>query len=292
MRILPPVLTLSLCVACSSFSASPYTSFAPQLKNRGPVALSSENPYLAGNVIVAKEMQSSPELKGFVDFHGAPRAIEVTGEFLGPTLLYFFYPENHEQFELESSDTTWIIRGPSIIPREKMKEVEALTKNIAGKPKLVTDANLLSSAKTTKKEAESSAPIVAATETEPETESSTQGFRSPISPEEPRFADAASSGVSKEQKALAELVKQIGSHPAEVTPKGDVVHYVTYPGETLSMIARWYTYERASAPKLARINKLANANKLAIGDTIVIPTYLLKNKSRLSEEAVQALRAH
>jgi len=77
--------------------------------------------------------------------------------------------------------------------------------------------------------------------------------------------------------------------PAETTPKGDIVHYVTYPGETLSMISRWYTDERENAGRIARINKLARPDKLELGDTVVIPSYLVKNKNRLTESAVKSL---
>ena len=81
-----------------------------------------------------------------------------------------------------------------------------------------------------------------------------------------------------------------GSQPAELTPRGDVVHHVTYPGETLSMIARWYTHDRANAGRLARINHLNNPDRLQIGDKIIVPSYLLKNKNRRTPADVRTLQ--
>jgi hypothetical protein len=87
---------------------------------------------------------------------------------------------------------------------------------------------------------------------------------------------------------VKDILAVTGPAPAELSPKGDLVHYVTYPGETLYMIARWYTYDRENGPRLARINRLNNADRLALGDEIVVPAYMLKNKNRLSEEALKA----
>jgi len=65
---------------------------------------------------------------------------------------------------------------------------------------------------------------------------------------------------------------------AELTPKGDLVHYVISPNETIDQIAGWYTDNPANGEKLLRLNSL---QKLEIGDVVVIPNYMVKKKSRM-----------
>ena len=65
---------------------------------------------------------------------------------------------------------------------------------------------------------------------------------------------------------------------AELTPRGDLVHYVISPNETIDQIAGWYTDNPANGEKLLRLNSL---QKLEIGDVIVIPNYMVKKKSRM-----------
>ena len=76
---------------------------------------------------------------------------------------------------------------------------------------------------------------------------------------------------------------------AELSPRGDLVHYVTFPGETLSMIARWYTGDRTNAGRIARMNGLPNPDQLRIGDSVVVPKYLLATTKRLTATAVEEL---
>ena len=89
--------------------------------------------------------------------------------------------------------------------------------------------------------------------------------------------------------SLDQIIQNNSGHPAEISPKGDLVHYVTFPGETLSMVARWYTRERSNAGSLARINRLRNPDKLSLGDVIVVPSYMLKNPNRMIANAVRDL---
>ena len=69
---------------------------------------------------------------------------------------------------------------------------------------------------------------------------------------------------------------------AELTPKGDLVHYVTGNNETLTTLAEWYTRDKSTIGKIARLNNLKATAKLSPGDVIVIPSYLVKNKVRFA----------
>jgi hypothetical protein len=55
------------------------------------------------------------------------------------------------------------------------------------------------------------------------------------------------------------------------------------------MIARWYTGDRANVGRLARMNRMNRPDHLEIGDVIIIPSYLIRNRKRLTEKAVREL---
>lgn len=280
MKLASAILVMAL-TACSSHTTL-NSALINRLKNRGPVALSSENPFLAANLLVSKEMETKPELQGFIKHRGAPGALEVESRFLEPNFLKFYYPENREYYTLEDLDGTWLIRGPFTIEREQMKEVARLTRDVEGSPKVSfpdgepkpKTASLESSKMELADKASTNTPENIATVLPKQAVART-----------PSTARASPST----DKVIDELLSQGKSSPAEITPKGDLVHYVTYPGETLSMIARWYTFDRANVGRITRINKLLDPNNLAIGDNIIVPVYLVKNKSRLTPEAVKAL---
>jgi hypothetical protein len=95
---------------------------------------------------------------------------------------------------------------------------------------------------------------------------------------------------SEEEQFLRALAEKESTNKAELTPKGDLVHYVTLQGETLSNIARWYTFDRENAKRLARINELKNPDQLSLGDIVIIPSYLVKNQRRLTESGLAAIQ--
>jgi len=134
--ILVSALGLLVLWGCSTSSIKPHSGLIERLRNRGPVALSSENPFLAGNLLISKEMENSPEMAGFVRHRGAPSAIEVERDMFSPLRIHFYYPDSREQFTLEDVDGTWVIRGPLVVPRDTMKQIATLTRNQSGEPQL------------------------------------------------------------------------------------------------------------------------------------------------------------
>ena len=266
-----------------------------RLQNRGPVALSSDNPYLAANLLLAREMEQSVELRGFVEHRGAPNALEVEKPRFGHLQMHLYYPESREFYSVEEVQKIWIIRGPLTIPREKMKSVSTITRNVAGEPSLTVRnispgpfESYSEKARDFFGEPKQAEALVAKEIYARERASMEHNQTSNLTFRHNRPEESLE---AREQTLThtIELLREQSPHPAEITPKGDLVHYVTYAGETLSMIARWFTDERANVGRLARINKLQNPNELSIGDEVIIPSYLVKNKSRLTEEAVKRL---
>lgn len=91
------------------------------------------------------------------------------------------------------------------------------------------------------------------------------------------------------EPGFAALIELHGSSPAEITPKGDLVHYVTFEGETLEIIARWYSGDVSNAERLGRMNRLSATQALVPGDTVIVPAYMVRNSYRLSEGGMRAL---
>jgi len=261
----PLLVTCTALLVCCSPSLRINDSLVRRLNNRGPVALSSDNPYLAANLLVSREASKSSEVKGFLQHRGAPSAVEVSKDNFGPLFMNFFYPENRQYFSFEELEDSWLITGPFKIEADKMKQVALLTREIEGEPKLIEDAS-------------SAAPQIPA----PSPAAGDEAALIKSSGPQPFVPDEASD--------IESIIKQSPQIQAEITPKGDLVHYVSFSGETLSILARWYTKDLDNAGKIARINRLGKPDALSIGDTIVIPSYLLQNKNRLTEEALGKLQ--
>jgi len=72
---------------------------------------------------------------------------------------------------------------------------------------------------------------------------------------------------------------------------GDYLHSVRWQGETLSLIAQWYTGSWKNWGALADANRAIDPNRLAIGDLVLIPEGLLKNRKPLPRDLVLSLAA-
>ena len=80
------------------------------------------------------------------------------------------------------------------------------------------------------------------------------------------------------------------ARPAGVAPEPQkpiparYVHTVRWPGETLSLIAQWYTGSWKNWTALADANPGINPDRITIGDKIRIPDDLLKTREPLPRE--------
>ncbi|RMG39712.1 MAG: hypothetical protein D6719_12675, partial [Candidatus Dadabacteria bacterium] len=128
---------LILLVSCAPRVIRSNAGLINRLKNRGPLALSTQNPYLASNLLIAREMRNSPELAGFIKQRGAPPAIELEKSYFGPLIMHFYYPDSREHFILEDAEGAWIINGPLKLDPEKRVEVIKVVKKGTGTPALL-----------------------------------------------------------------------------------------------------------------------------------------------------------
>ncbi|MCB0311575.1 MAG: hypothetical protein KDD42_10080 [Bdellovibrionales bacterium] len=287
-----------LCILGCATSTRFNHALIGRLSNRGPIALSSSNPYLAANLLLAKEIERSPELKGFISYRGAPQALEIRSEALAPLNMYLYYPEQRERYLLEEADESWFIAMPEKIPTDELKAIVQLTRNVSDNPKLLTsDDSEPESIKaraptqdTRRRQALAQTPFSSPADGGLGTQADKAAKIRPADTT-PQFVHRKQirDAGNVEEARLKEIIKKSPSHSAEVTSKGDLVHYVTYEGESLSMIARWYTLDGKNAARLGRINELADPNQLSLGDTIIVPSYLVRNTKRLSEKGLREL---
>jgi hypothetical protein len=277
LLILLATSLLSL-TACSSHSAFPFNPYISRLKNRGPVPLSGDNPYLAANSLLINESNRSEELKGFIKQRGGPNALQVEKSSFGLVAIELYYMDKREYYKLDDVDNTWLITGPFKLDKSKLETLKPIAIQMPnGKPNLSIPANKQN---LTEQRTKNNLDI---TKSEKISDSSKASLGN---------ITKTSSVAVKPQNSSNEtekLIKTYGRHAAEITPKGDIVHYVVFPGETLSLITRWYTLDIKNLREISLANKLNDGTMLSIGDSIVIPANLAKNKLRLSEEALSAL---
>lgn len=294
-----------LLCACAS-AAGGNEALIRRLNNRGPIQLSTENPFLAANLFVSRLAEESQVVYGFIEYRGVPPAVEVVSGYFQEPAIHFYYPESREFFILEQYNEAWVVNGPERVPPGLQDRIAELTGALRGSPvlRVYTHPELLlqngesgfarpgdeSFRTAAVRSPASGAPAPA------DVSGRRQGgsFASVGSESEQRSpAGTADSVLSPNERRIQDVVQRLQTDPsaqgAEITPQGDLVHHVIYPGETLSIIARWYTHDRANSGRIARINDLKNPDHLEIGDSIIVPSYLLKTKTRFSEENLSAL---
>ncbi|MBI4793916.1 MAG: LysM peptidoglycan-binding domain-containing protein [Deltaproteobacteria bacterium] len=80
------------------------------------------------------------------------------------------------------------------------------------------------------------------------------------------------------------------AEPQPPVVEQDYVHTVSISGESLSIIAKWYTGDLQNWEKLAEHNPALNPNRIFKGDKIMIPHDLLIREEPLTQEFVDESR--
>lgn len=272
------LLILMLSVGGCSLSKQTFEpELVASLSLEGMTVLSPDNPFVAANLLVTRLAQKSPEVKGFIDHEGVPLAVETVLKPSEPLEIRFFYDNPARLYSVSESGAVWIIQGPAPISSEQLSILKQRGAALAALGGEQRTSPQMPPPEVPVQSEEPPRKVAASPLTEPSTS------RTPAIEQQPP-------SLSTETQKLKLLAEAHGGALAEITPRGDLVHYVTFPGETLRMIARWYTFEAENAARLARINKRSNPDQVAIGDTIVIPSYMLQNRSRLTEAALNELQ--
>ncbi|MGI6525132.1 MAG: hypothetical protein ACOX2O_07585 [Bdellovibrionota bacterium] len=276
--------SLLIFVLLTTSSCATKTGLNARLAGRGPLALSNTNPYIASNLLLAEKSQSSNVVSGFLQYRGLPLAIEVkqnTFSFNKESSTILYYPREREAFTIEELNGEIVVTGPTEIEPVLLTEIELKTRNFFGSPAMLEGT--LSSSPRNNLNVNTSLPPTSIQQNIPER-------RAEIVKTLPTPQEEESLANLKGLSLIKKLQSRKNIPPAEITPKGDLVHNVVYEGETLSMIVRWYTHDLGNIGRVTRLNKLARPDHLRIGDSIIIPKYLIKSKLSLTQEAVEHLR--
>ncbi len=264
-RLIFSTLLLLLC-SCSTNSE---LYLRDELSNRGPVALSATNPFLSPNLFLAKEMKNSEVFRGFIRYRGTPDAVEVRQSYFKALRVYLFYLAEGEAFLMERGSDDWLVRGPDKIPSQLMSSFFNMQPAGPNAPlALDGEAQTLADVSGEKRPYVDPAPDV-------------KSLR-----KVPTRDELAQSGKSKKPaERTASIEEDLGNTVREST-SGDLIHRVTFQGESLRMISKWYTGDINNTGRIARINGIEKPDVLVIDQTVRIPRYLLKNTKALPQSEV------
>jgi hypothetical protein len=91
----------------------------------------------------------------------------------------------------------------------------------------------------------------------------------------------------KSKEAQAEAAQpgaESKAKPAKEAQPDQLVHTVRWSGETLSIIAKWYTGSFQNWKVLADANPGLDPDRIRIGDMIVIPTRIVKTREPMPRD--------
>jgi hypothetical protein len=89
---------------------------------------------------------------------------------------------------------------------------------------------------------------------------------------------------------MAQINKKLPSWAKKSNSKGTYhFHKVRYRGESLSVIAEWYTGDVENWHYLAKANPKLDPDRITIGATVLIPDNLLHTKKKMPREFVDAV---
>lgn len=280
--------------ACGFLGAS--NNLDEQLANQGPIPLSADNPYVGTNYYLAQQMEKNAQLRGFIKHQGTPDAIEIRARLFRSLRVYLFYLDKHEAFLLEESNGDWIILGPERIPQSILVNFDRMTP-VGRHAPLSTSKK--ASGKVTKDDEESISTLswgedktlptveqAKVSELPPPVRAAKQSAKKADKPVAKVKTSAADSKIAPLPPASKNASPEVIDELSEVSnvdesPSGDIIHHVSFPGETLRIIAEWYTGDKNNANRLTRINEIAKPETLQLGQRIRIPRYLLKTMAPL-----------
>ena len=106
----------------------------------------------------------------------------------------------------------------------------------------------------------------------------------------PRTDEAAGQPAPIEETTISEetIESEDKSQLPESMPDADdsYIHQVRWQGETLSIIAKWYTGNYRNWKTLAKLNPALNPDRIFVGNRILIPRNLLKTSQQMPPDFV------
>ena len=283
LSLTPTVLAFLVLITSIVFSGCATNSdlyLRDELANRGPQGLSGTNPYLTPNLFVANEMKHSEVFRGFIRYRGTPDAVEVRTAYFKALRVYLFYLGENEAFLMERGSKDWLVRGPDKIPQQLMASFFNMAAPGPNAPLAIESSE-------SAHEALPPPPVARRPQLEQMNQDEEPEIKSlrkvPTRPQanKPKPPPAAPKELKEDD--LASTVKESTS--------GDLIHRVTFQGESLRLISNWYTGDIDNTGRIARINGIENPDLLRVGETVRIPRYLLKTTKPMPQNEIKRFDA-
>ena len=246
-------MVVALTLAGCSMSSQTSSPLYERLSSRGPVVLGLDNPYLPANLFLEEQIKESVAIRRLVQEQGRPTAVGIDRRLFRTTRITLYYSDDNESFTMTRWGRDWNVEEPSAISpsdRDSIVQQLALSDELhhpRNPQYFITPPVARASLR--------SAPVV-----------------SGRAPEERR--ELRGRLKSPQQAAEAELSR---------LTNGNYRHTVTFRGETLRLIAEWYTEDPANAAALATASNRSTEQVLKIGEAITIPRRLMRNATPLPE---------
>lgn len=268
--------SLIFIIGCSKPTIKSY----PNLANKGILPLSTANPYVSGNLFIAREAEMSPYLHNFLKIRGGPAAVEIIEPTLGSPRVLMFYPQQRETYAadiVEQNNTRqWVISGPYAIERRDYRELAGMETSLVGEPVFVIHG------KQTRFKFETPQPQV-------------NKVLQPVLPLPPPATPTPKPRPRVKSGDETVVISKKGTAPTEFRPlnsdqqaiqlslgfaeraeNGDVMHTVVST-ENLAAIAQWYTGSADNATVVAEANGAKITDALTPGARIRVPFRLVRN---------------
>jgi hypothetical protein len=262
MLVLRIILVAAVAVVQSGCSLKNRDSGAlfEGLRGKGPMVIEPQNEAVASTKFFYETWRASPSIKHLVTQRGTPAAISAEREFLQPHRLKLFYPKDGQVYLLDLHEGEWFVSGSEPIADVDMQRLRASTVTLV--PQVES-----SFAKSEEKLAVS------------HTSHATEWLPVELAPKPAGRPSEELRGRLKppSQAAVASV------HRADART---LIHTVTFPGETLEVLADWYTDDISNARRIASANQMVGSHRLRVGDRIALPRTLVVNPAPLPEAFV------
>lgn len=245
-------LSLAWLLGCGPGPMMVSQSYA-RLDGRGPVLLGDGNEHMPADTFFQEQRAESSTISQFVTSHGEPAAISLDGRIFRSPRLVLYYPSENKGYLFRRGSSEWKAVGVQPI---KAADREALDLQIAEAGGRLASAEA-PAALPRAEVASASAPVAAR-----------------VSPGEHELRGRLKAPQAAEEARLVRL------------PNGDYRHRVTFQGESLQLLAEWYTEDARNAAVLASANRRSPTTVLRIGDEITIPKRMMRNIQAMPEAAV------
>jgi hypothetical protein len=250
------------------------------LANKGILPLSTVNPYVSGNLFLAREAELSAYLHNFLKIRGGPAAVEIEEPTLGSPRILMFYPSQRETYaaEIVEQGTTrqWIISGPYAIERKDYRELAGLEASMVGEPVFVIHGKQVkfkfeAASQPSPRVIEPALPPVPLPTPAPKPRPKQKAPDESVVITKKGAAATEFRPLNSDQQAI-----QLSLGFAERAENGDLIHTVV-ADEKLPTIAQWYTGSADNATVIAELNGAKITDTLTPGARIRVPFRLVRN---------------